>query len=151
MEIYAVIFLATLFISALMYAADKKGWHSTAKRLTTIVRANLEAKKPLAVLEPIKESDDWEQRFKEIENPTPLVPIETPKKHAIIRHGYKQSYQGLWPEWVCKCGVRDSVPTGIWSDSATHEKARNEGAAHVRSGNLAEERLEKARGSDFAW
>lgn len=145
--VYLFIFVATLT----MYLLDRKGWHATAKRVTTIVRSNIEAKVPVPQLEPVKAADDWEQQFKEIENPQPLVPIEQPKKHAIIRHGYKEAYNGLWPQWTCKCGRSDVVPIGIYSDEKTHAQARDEGAEHVRTANLAEERLEKAKGTDFAW
>jgi hypothetical protein len=145
------VFLIVVVFSVVLYLSDPKGWNATAKRLTTIARANLEAKKPIKELEPIKDKDQWEQEFKEIENPQPLVPVAAPKKHAIVKRGYKQAHTGLWPEWVCKCGTRGSTPSGIWSDEETHGKAKKEGDTHVYTANLADERLENSKGKDFAW
>lgn len=147
------VFAIAFVISLVIYLCDRKGFNATAKRISTIVRANIEAKAkvPVKAIEPIKQFDDWEQQFKEIENPQPLVPVEKPKKHVIVRHGYKEAFSGLWPEWVCKCGKRGATPCGIYSDAETHDIAKKEGAAHVRTANLAEERLENSKGKDFAW
>lgn len=145
------VFAIAFVVSLVIYLCDRKGFNATAKRISTIVRANIEAKKPVKAIEPVKQFDDWEQQFKEIENPQSLVPVETPKKHVIVRHGYKQAYSGLWPEWTCKCGQRGATPSGIWSDAETHRQAKAEGQTHVSTSNLAEERLEKSRGNDFAW
>jgi hypothetical protein len=142
-----------ILIAALVvgYLIDPKGFKSTGKRIVTIVRSNIEAGMPVKQIEPTKAHDEWEQQFKEIENPQPLVPVEKPKKHAIVKHTYYNAgSQGAWPQWICKCGQRGHVPIGIWSERETLQRARNEGQQHVTSMNKADELLSKTNG-DFAW
>lgn len=149
MEYVFLIFFAVL---AGLYLADRKGWNATAKRLTNIVRANIEAGKPIKTLSPVKDQDDWEQQFKAIENPNDSLPAVPEQKHKIIKHTYTSGLGGdVWPQWVCKCGGKGSTPTGIWSDKETHEKTRREGQEHVQRMNQVEERIKNAKGKDFAW
>jgi hypothetical protein len=145
------VFLLALVISVCIYLTDRKGWNATAKRISTIARAHIESSKPIKTLDPVKDKDDWEQKFKEIENPSSAKPIEKPKKHAIVKHRYYNAgSQGAWPEWVCKCGQTGHTPTGIWNERETLERTRKQGQNHVRSMNEADEKLSNSNGN-FAW
>lgn len=151
MDPFTIVWLVGLVISFSLYMADRKGWHSTAKRITTIVRANLEANQPIKELEPVKDLDDWTERFDSIENPRAALVPAKPKKHEIIKHSYYDAgSQGAWPQWVCKCGGKGHVPIGIWNEEETLKRARNQGQTHVESMNDADEKLSKSDGK-FAW
>ncbi len=147
------VFLAVFVISIWIYMSDRKGWNATAKRISTVVRANLESSKPVKTIEPVKEFDDWEQKFKEIENPpsAALKPINT--RHALVRTSYyrTESY-GLWPQWHCKCGEKGHEATGSYSDDMESAKRRAKAAAetHIRTAIAAEE-MQAKTGGKFSW
>lgn len=134
-----------------MYFTDRKGWNATAKRLSRLVRAQLESAKPLKKLEKkvvTKELDSWETEFKQLQGITP----ESQLKHRIVKTGfYKTTSYGLWPEWHCKCGVKGQEPTSSYqSMEGTYADARKSAEKHVDSANKAEELLDKTNGN-FAW
>lgn len=156
MDPISLIILCTLGISIFLYVLDPKGWNATGKRLTRIVRANIEGSKKVKAIETksLKQDalDSWTESFESVGKPVAIsAPVQEPK-HKIVKHGYyKSAFGDLWPEWTCKCGATGHEPTGIWSDAETHKNAAREGRQHVTSANLAEERMEKARTTDFAW
>lgn len=147
------VFFAALVISIWIYLSDRKGWNATAKRISTIVRANLESGKPVKALEPDKEQDDWEQQFKAIENPpsAALKPVNT--RHALAKTSYyhTESY-GLWPQWHCKCGAKGQEATGSYSNGMESAKKRAKAAAetHIRTAIAAEE-MQAKTGGKFSW
>lgn len=139
MEYVFLIFFAVL---AGLYLADRKGWNATAKRLTNIVRANIEAAKPIKQLESSskkaleqKSKDKWTADFTG-------KPIDSGKKHEIVRTWYAQYGGGLRPFWKCKCGTSDfHVAVGAAQSAANQ---------HVKEQNQAEELL-KRNGGTHAW
>lgn len=147
-----VFFVAVAF-SVWMYLLDRKGWNATAKRISTIVRANLESGKAVKALEPVKDHDDWEQKFKAIENPpsAALKPIEKPSRHVIVkRDWYETQVYGLWPQWHCKCGAKGHEPRGGRSMEVTKRAALLASEKHVREATESDE-LKAKTGGKFAW
>jgi hypothetical protein len=147
------VFLFIFVIAAGFYFSDRKGWHATAKRLSTIVRANLEAGKPVAAIEPIKDQDDWVQKFKAIENPpsAALKPVNT--NHMLVKTSYyKTESYGLWPQWHCKCGEKGHEATGSSSNGMESAKRRAKMAAetHFKTAIAAEE-MQAKTGGKFSW
>lgn len=152
MDPFTIVWLVGLVITFALYMADRKGWHSTAKRLTTIVRANIEAGKPVKAIEPVKEHDDWAQKFKAIENPQQSIePVTT--NHMLVKTSYysTESY-GLWPQWHCKCGVKGHEATGSSSNGMESAKRRAKQAAetHIKTAIAAEE-MQVKTGGKFSW
>ncbi len=148
------LFLIVFVIVVGVYFSDRKGWNATAKRISTIVRANLEAGKPVKALEPVKDQDDWVQRFKAIENPELAVaaPVE-PVKHMLVRTSYyKTASYGLWPQWHCKCGAKGHEATGSYSNGMGEAKRRAKRAAesHAKTAIEAEAMRAKTNGA-FSW
>lgn len=149
MDPIVLAFIGVSIFVGVLYLSDRPGWNATAKRLSRMVRAQIEAGKPVKALESRHKQTEltqWEADFKAIEKPSEA---EEPK-HVIVQHRYKNAFNGAWPEWVCKCGASGSTPTGVYSDAETHRKARLRGERHVKSMNEAEERLKK-NGGKFAW
>lgn len=144
------VFLVLFLIATGVYLSDRKGWNATAKRLTTIARANLEAKKPIKTLEPVKDKDDWEQRFKAIENPPSAALVRAKKrKHEIVKRDYELALGRLWPRVTCKCGFSASTPDGIYTEKKTFELTAEKGDKHVSIMNKADELKES--GNNFQW
>lgn len=148
------VFILLVLVAVSVYLTDRKGWNSTAKRLSTIVRANLEAGKPVAVLEPIKDQDDWSQRFKEIENPPSAALVSAkPANHVLVRTSYyhTQDY-GEWPQWHCKCGAKGHEATGSYSNGmeSAQRRAKRAAETHIQTALAAEEMLAKTKGT-HAW
>lgn len=138
------IFLVVFVASVVMYLTDRKGWHATAKRLTTIVRANIEAGKPVKAIEPVKQFDEWENSFKSIENPpsAALVPAKPALKHVIVKTWYEAVAGSVRPHWKCRCGRYD------WELDLS--EAHRLSKRHVKEQNAAEELLAK-NGGTHAW
>lgn len=145
------VFLIAFVISVWIYMSDRKFWNATAKRISTNIRANLEAGQPIPTLEPVKEKDAWEQQFKAIENPpsAALVPVAAKLRHEIVSHDYELALGRLWPRAKCKCGFKVSTPDGIYSEKETLRKTREKAETHVRIMNKADEL--KANGSKYQW
>lgn len=142
-----IIFLALFVGVVVMYMLDRKGWNATFKRVSTIIRANIESGTPIKTLEPSKEHDDWTKKFKEIENPASAA---KPKpRHEVVSRDYEYAVGKLWPRATCKCGFRASTPPGIWSESQTFSKTKVKMDDHVRLMNKADEL--KASGEKFQW
>lgn len=145
------VFLLVLAVSVCMYLADRKGWNATAKRLSTMARAHIESTKPIPALEPVKDHDDWEQKFKEIENPQAINPVNI--RHALARTSYYDTnHYGQWPQWHCKCGAKGYEPTGSYSNGMESAKRRAKAAAeeHIRTAIAAEE-MQAKTGGKFSW
>lgn len=148
------LFLILFVVAAGVYFSDRKGWNATAKRISTIVRANIEASKPVKAIEPVKQFDDWEQKFKAIENPASVAVAPAPvAKHVLVRTSYyKTESYGLWPQWHCKCGTKGHEATGSYSNGMESAKRRAKQAAetHIRTATEAEAMLAKTNGT-HAW
>lgn len=133
-----------------IYFTDRSGWHGTAKRLSRILRAQIESAKPIKSLTRkavTKELDSWETEFKQLQG----IPDEKTLKHGIVRTGYYNATNyGLWPRWWCKCGVSQYTALGGGSMEAAQRDARKTAEHHVREANKSEELLAKTNG-DFAW
>jgi hypothetical protein len=133
-----IIALVVISFVIYIYSRDREGWNATAKRLSTIVRANIEGSKPVKAIEPVKEHDDWTQQFNSIENPQ-----KPALKHEIVRTWYaKAGTGGIRPHYQCKCGFKDwemDTNTAQWTS-----------AEHVRDQNAAEALLER-NGGTRAW
>jgi hypothetical protein len=139
MEYVFLIFFAVL---TGLYLADRKGWNATAKRLTNIVRANIEASKPIKQLESSskkvieqKSKDKWTADFTG-------KPIDNGKKHEIVRTWYARVGGTVYPHFKCKCGHADFHVT---VDAAVRSSKK-----HVSEMNHAEELLER-NGGTHAW
>lgn len=144
MDPFTIVWLVGLVITFALYMSDRKGWHSTVKRLTTIVRANIEAGKPVKAIEPVKAFDEWENSFKSIENPpsAALVPAKPELKHEIVKTWYARVLSEIYPHYKCKCGYVE-WELSIATAQRTSEK-------HVREQNAAEELLAR-NGGTHAW
>lgn len=163
------IILTGLFVLAVLggiqiYRSDRAGWNATFKRLSRMVRANIESSKPIKGITAKVETravESWEHSFKAIEQPKNVIAsaprygdsvVEPRKlKHAIVKHDYKISSGNMYPRWNCKCGASDYVYVHEWR---TLEKAQRDaragGESHVTNANKAEEMLANSRGN-FAW
>ena len=145
------LFLLLVLVPIFFYLGDRKGWNATAKRLTTIVRANIESSKPVKALEPVKEFDAWEEQFKAIENPPSAAPAVKPSRHKIIKTDYyKTTSYGLWPRWHCKCGASAYEPLGGETIERAQRRAQKAAEYHVIDGDKTDALLEKTKGA-FAW
>lgn len=149
MEVFIILFIA-LFVCGGVYLTDRSGWNGTAKRLSRIVRAQIESAKPVKSLTRkavTQELDSWETEFKQIQG---IIP-DSKLKHRIVKTGYyhAQSY-GLWPRWWCKCGVSQYHALGGGSMSSAQREAKRAADHHVSEANKSEEMLAKTNG-DFAW
>jgi hypothetical protein len=69
-------------------------------------------------------------------------------KHEIVEHRLMKEYDGSYvPEWVCKCGATGfKWVHNIRTMESAQREAVQEGQAHVREQNKAEELLAKTNG-----
>lgn len=132
------VFLAIFVIIAGLYLADRKGWNATAKRLTTIVRANIESGKPVKQIErkiEKKAQADWDEQFTG-------KPVASGKNHEIAKTWYARVGGDVYPHWRCKCGQSG------WHINVEH--ANRTAQAHIRDQNKGDELL-KLNGGTRAW
>ena len=135
------VFLAFFVINVVLYLLDRKGWHATAKRVTRIVRANIESAKPLKALEQRSdkaEKDKWTAEFEG----KALVEGKAAPKHEISRTWYANYGGSVHPFWQCKCGTKD------WH--LDKDMAGRKAKEHVKDFNEAE-RLLSLNGGTHAW
>ena len=138
MEIFAIIFFLSLVVSGALYLSDRKGWNATAKRLTTIVRANIESAKPVKAIEKVAvthELDKWTAEFEGKQ-------LESNLKHEIVKTWYARVLGTIRPHYKCKCGHTD------WEldiDIAVRTSKK-----HVKEQNAAEVLLAR-NGGTHAW
>lgn len=132
------VFLFILVVSVGIYLTDRKGWNSTAKRLSNIVRAHIESAKPVKKIEKKLEQDAADSWMAEFEGEI----SETDEKHVIVKTWYGMYGGELTPMFKCKCGYQ------YWGLDAIHAKRRSE--EHVHEQNAAEELL-KRNGGTHAW
>lgn len=142
MDPFSIVLLVAASLCFVIYMLDRKGWNATAKRLSTIVRANIEAAKPIKQLESSskktleqKIKDNWSAEFTGQQ-------LDNGLKHVIVKTWYARVSGNVYPHWKCKCGVSD------WHIST--DRAREKSKAHVRYQNNAEELLKK-NGGTHAW
>jgi hypothetical protein len=162
--VFIILFALTVVGGIAIYRSDRAGWDATFKRLSRMVRANIESSKPIKGITAKVETravESWEQSFKAIEQPKNVI-ASAPKygeavveprnqRHAITKRGYAKVSTGeLWPQVVCKCGWSGKLPTGIWSQEETLRRTAEKGESHVHSQNAADEMLSKTKGN-FAW
>lgn len=138
MEILLYAIVIPLLIAFVLYRLDPKGWQNTFKRLSTLIRANINSSKPVKKLEQTVEKEakeTWTAEFMGLEP-------STGKKHEIIKTYYAKVGGGVHPHFKCKCGFSD-----FWLDLPT---ARKEARKHVERQNEAERLLELSNGGN-AW
>lgn len=127
MDIFSIIFFISLVVSGVLYLADRKGWNATAKRLTTIVRANLESGKPVKAIDKVavtKELDKWTAEFEGKQ-------IESGLKHEIVRTWYARVGGTIYPHYKCKCGHSDWHLNIDAADKKSKEHVKNQNHAEV--------------------
>jgi hypothetical protein len=157
MEIFLIVFFLSLVVGGGLYLSDRKGWNATAKRLTTIARANLEAKKPIKALEPVKTFDDWDNQFKALENPQAAVPAIDPARdknvrHVVVKTDFYDTHLGPWPQWTCKCG-QSGYEAVLDHEGAMQESirdAKRSADAHIKRGIEVDAMKSKSNGA-FSW
>lgn len=132
------VFLVVFLFGVWMYSRDPKGWNATAKRLSNIIRANIESAKPVKAIEKVAETyekDKWTAEFEGKE-------LDTGPKHVIVKTWYARYGGEVRPHWKCKCGHAD------WHINL--EAASRKSKDHVREQNQAEANLAK-NGGTHAW
>jgi hypothetical protein len=133
------IFLIVIVIGVCIYLTDRKGWNATARRLSNIVRANIESAKPIKQIEKKIEQHEIDSWTAEFEG----RPVDEGPKHVIIKTWFSElSGVGLRPYYKCKCGYSD------WHTDI--EYATIKSREHVREQNKADELLKK-NGGTKAW
>ena len=132
------VFLAAFVISLVFYLCDRKGWHATAKRISTIARANIEASKPIKAVEAQSEKVELDKWTAEFEG----KPLETGPKHVIVRTWFAKVGGSVSPHFECKCGHKD------WHVNI--KAATDLSESHIREQNHAEELLAR-NGGMKAW
>lgn len=137
-EWWIILFIVPIFL-VYMYQIDKTGWHGTIKRLSTIIRANLESSKPIKAIEKKaknKAIDTWTNDYNQA-----LGQGLSKKKHEIVKTYFKKRASGnIYPHYKCKCGFED------WSSSLG--MARTYAKEHVEQQNKAEELLAISNGQN---
>lgn len=121
-----------------LYMSDPSGWKATGKRLTTVMRAHLEAGKPIKELtkeQDKKALDTWTAEFTE-------KPLETGPKHEIVKTWFAPVGDAVYPHFKCKCG---RVDWHINISAATRISKE-----HVKNMNTADD-LMKKNGGTYAW
>lgn len=132
------VFLVLFFVAVGLYLSDRKGWNATAKRVTKIVRANIESAKTVKAIERKAEKNALDKWTAEFEGKA----LDTGPKHRIVKTWYGKFSGELRPFWKCKCGHSD------WHISIDMASIRSK--EHVRQQNHAEELLAK-NGGTHAW
>lgn len=86
-------------------------------------------------------------------NPVPkdkipsTIKVKPPKlKHEIVKTDYYKTHLGPWPQWHCKCGIKQHTPVGYTGMEDAQEDARREAADHVKTMNEAEEARRQSNG-----
>lgn len=135
---FLIAFVASLWI----YLSVRKGRNATVKRLSNIIRANIESAKPVKELEEYskkaleqKAKDDWTQQYEG-------DAMNNERKHVIVRTFYARIGETVHPHWKCKCGKTD------WHYSVL--SATSDANKHVTDQNRGEELLQK-NGERRAW
>lgn len=138
-------FLLVALLLGGIYASDRDGWNSTLRRISRISRATLEARN-FNKLEKVYtgDKDQWTAAFEGRQAELLTLPEEN---HKIVRHDYRETSYGPWPQWTCKCGssnyyVASSI---MWFSERT---AIRGGRKHVREKLKHESRINRT-GKDF--
>lgn len=129
------IFWIVIVIGAGIYLTDRKGWNTTAKRLSTIVRAHIESARPLKQIEKKieqRELDSWTAEFEGTTGPG----------HEIVRTWFANFGGELRPFFKCKCGY------STWHVNL--DAANRIANEHIFEQNKADELLKK-NGGTRAW
>lgn len=120
-----------------LYLSDRSGWNATAKRLSKVVRANLEFKKDKDKMLPMLDSDEWTRQFQG----KPAELPEAKKKHYIVKTDFYRTHLGDWPRWKCKCGQSEHTPVlnNFGGLPAAIKDAQRDADRHVSQANKQEE------------
>lgn len=129
------LFLILIAICVCIYLTDRKGWNATAKRLSVIIRANIESARPIKQIEKKVEQHEIDSWTAEFEG-------ETEPGHAIVKT-WLGTVGGIdSAHFKCKCGYTN------WN--STIERASDSSKKHVLEHNRADEMLKK-NGGTRAW
>lgn len=107
-EIVLLMIMAGLFIGGGgIYACDPKGWNATGRRLSTMIRANLESgKKSKEVGAGITTKEllsDWDNQFQGKD----MAVTTNQKPHEIVKTRVEKTSYMPWYYWWCRCGAKD--------------------------------------------
>jgi hypothetical protein len=133
---YVFLIIITIFVC--IYLTDRKGWNATAKRLSGIVRANIESAKPIKQIEKKIEQHEIDSWTAEFEG----KPADTELGHVIIKTWLGTFGGSDSAHFKCKCGHTD------WHVSIN--EAQRISNKHVEDHNNADALLKK-NGGTHAW